>query len=195
MGSKRIGHNWATEMNWTELIYPEFFPQFIFIRNSIAHEHPCMYFLMHTFEDLSQAQTWRWNCWFYGASIINFISHHQGSFQSTCTSLHSRQKCAKSSCFCLYMLRVPGIFIFASLLGAKCYLIMVLIWISLITFEMEHHFMHIGPSNFLFCDLPFHLFGLFFIFFFLLSCFTFLLNWSYLCILDININIRFYPLT
>ena len=82
----------SERLNWTDLSQ-EFFPQFI--RNNIAREHPCMYLLMHTFEDLSQAQTWRWNCWFYGASIINFISRHQGSFQSTCTSLHSHQKCAR----------------------------------------------------------------------------------------------------
>lgn len=96
-----------------------------------------------------------------------------------------------SSCFCLFISVGSGILIFASLLSVKWYFIMVLIWISLITCEIEHYFLCTYPLGFLSFESPMHFFSLFF----LIGLFTFLLMWSYLHALESNVNIHFLSLT
>lgn len=131
---------------------------------------------MHMCEDLS---TWRGNCCFYRTSIFKSPKrfYHFTLPVEACKGSHSY----------LPLSEVSGFFTLPSLLGMKWYLIMALIWISLITCEIEHHFMWIGPLGLLCYDLPVHLFGLCF----LLCSFIFSLIWSSLWVLDVNVNICF----
>ena len=44
MGSQRVGHNWATEMNWTELNWDQFRLKFTFVRWERKGEKKCLLF-------------------------------------------------------------------------------------------------------------------------------------------------------
>lgn len=121
-------------------------------------------------------------CCFYHVSLFEF--------PKCCTNLQFTllAEVCKDSHSYLPMSVVSGIFTPPSLLGMKWYLIMALIWISLVTCKMEHDFMWIGPSGLLCYDLLVHLFGPCF-----LSCsFTFSLIWSSLWVLDVNVNTCFW---
>lgn len=97
----------------------------------------------------------------------------------------------KGSCSRLSVTLVSGIFTLPSLLGMKWYLIMALIWISLITCEIEHHFMCIGPLGLLCCNRLFISLACIFHCVFFFTC---LLIWNSLWGLVINENICFKPL-
>lgn len=128
---------------------------FILLQNSIPWLHPWVELRSPC---LSQGQTrLHWTClrippceltmvdlgWTAAKSLWFCGSHWNSSFQDSFTDFSSRRSQGRS--LGLHI----GFDMFACLLGVKCYFIIVLIWISLITCGTEHCFMCISPSGFL----------------------------------------------
>ena len=81
----------------------------------------------------------------YGSSIFSFLRNFHNVFYSDCTNLHSHQP-AQGLPFvhiCQHLLFVDFLVI-AILTGVRCYLLVVLICISLMISNAEHFFMFLS---------------------------------------------------
>ena len=156
---QRVGQDWVTGLNWTELIIPLCISHKSFIHSSIDGHLDCfhVFFIVNNASTNMEVQISSWVSAFdtfgciprsriaasCGSSNLNFLRILHTVFCSGCTSSH--QRCTQvffSLCPCQYL----SSFIFlimVILTGMKWYLIVISICISLMTCDVEHLFKYL----------------------------------------------------
>jgi len=108
MGLQRLGHDWASELNWTEQC-------FFMINNAVIH-----IFMCHTLSELEiiSLET-KWNYWARNTFKFSNIYYCHNCYWKSCTNL----PCKETECRYVPIFPYPhlhkNIFIFTNLLGKK----------------------------------------------------------------------------
>jgi len=60
MGSQRVGHNWATELNWTEEAFYSYVVQVVDLAEGIKLRLSCLFLLLELWRMNFKWEDWRW---------------------------------------------------------------------------------------------------------------------------------------
>ena len=111
------------------------------VLTTISNDHDSTYNFLRYCCQFLWINTQRWNCCIYGCTVFNFLRNIHDVFYGGYTNLHSHQQCKRVlfSSHSDHHLLFLVCFIKGILAGVRWYLIVVLIFISLIS-DIEHLF-------------------------------------------------------